>query len=221
MLPEIGESGQCKLSDAKVLVIGLGGLGCPVCLYLAGAGVGHMGLCDPDTVSLSNLQRQTLYGEDLVGKPKVEAAYTRLSKLSSSTVFELFPCGINKDNASEIISAYDLVIDCCDNHATRFLINDVCTHHGKPWIHGSIGAFHGCVATFLPGHAGYEDLYADRDELEATPPSSGGVVGAVPGIVGALEAAEAIKYICGFGDLLTDRLLIMNIKTMTFNIIEL
>lgn len=221
MLAEIGETGQRKLAQAKVLIVGLGGLGCPVGLYLTGAGIGHIGLCDHDVVSLDNLQRQTLYAQDMIGEAKVYAARKRLSALCADTRFELIDTGLTADNAVEIISRYDLVVDCCDNHATRYLIDDVCRELAKPWIHGSIGAFNGCVSTFLPGKPGYADLFADREKLEALPPSSGGVIGAMPGIIGPIEAAEVIKLICGFGDLLSGRLLLANIKSMDFKTIEL
>lgn len=221
MLSEIGETGQQKLADARVLIVGLGGLGCPVSLYLTGAGVGHIGLCDHDIVSLSNLQRQTLYSEDMIGETKVTAARKRLSSLSADTEFELIADGLTADNATAIISRYDLVVDCCDNHATRYLIDDVCRELGKPWIYASIGEYTGCVSTFLPGEKGYADLYADREELEALPPAAAGVIGAVPGIIGSIEAAETIKHICGFGELLSNRLLVADIKSMTFQIIKL
>lgn len=221
MLPEIGLDGQQKLAQARVLMVGLGGLGCPVGLYLTGAGVGRIGLCDADTVSLNNLQRQTLYDESAVGKPKTAAARLRLSALSSVTEFELHPDGLTAANAEAIISHYDMVVDCCDNFATRYLIDDVCAALGKPWVYGSIGAFRGCVSTFLPGGARFADLFPDREEMEAMPPASGGVVGAVPGIVGATEAAEAIKLICGFGELLSGRMLLFDIKTMDFKTVEL
>lgn len=221
ILPEIGEHGQLSLARARVLIIGLGGLGCPVALYLTGAGVGHIGLCDHDSVSLSNLQRQTLYDEAMTGMSKVFAARQRLSALSSDTRFDLFPDGITADNASTVIARYDLVVDCCDNHATRYLIDDTCRRLSKPWIYASIGEFSGCVSTFLPGHAGYADLFPDRNQLESLPPSSGGVIGALPGIIGSIEAAEAIKLICRCGTLLSGRLLIADIQSMTFNTINL
>jgi len=221
ILPEIGENGQRRLADAKVLIVGLGGLGSPASMYLAGAGVGHLGLCDPDTVSLSNLQRQILYSEDMTGESKATAAQRRLFSLSSHTKFDVMPYRLTPDNAHAIISRYDIVVDCSDNHATRYLIDDTCRQLGKPWIYGSIGAFDGYVSTFLPDGPGYGSLFADREELEHMPPASGGVIGALPGIIGSIEAAEAIKLICGFGDLLSSRLLTVNIKTMTFNTINL
>lgn len=221
MLPEIGEEGQRRLLGASALIVGLGGLGCPVGLYLAGAGVGRLGLCDADTVSASNLQRQTLYDEADVGCPKTAAARRRLASLSSATEFDLYPEGLTPDNAEDIIRRYDIVVDCCDNYATRFLLDDVCARLERPWVYGSIGAFEGRVSTFLPGGARYSDFFPDREELSSLPPAAGGVVGAVPGVVGSLEAAEVLKVLCGFGEPLSGRMLAVNIKSMTFNIIEI
>lgn len=221
MLPEIGEKGQRRLKEASVLIVGLGGLGCPVALYLTGAGVGKIGLCDSDKVSVSNLQRQTLYSENMAGEPKSLAALERLSALSSDTEFEILSDGLDGNNAAEIIARYDIVVDCCDNFATRYLIDEVCERLGKPWIFGSIGEFDGRVSTFLPGRTRFTDIFPDKDELSRRPASSGGVIGPLPGIVGSIEAAEAMKVICGFGETLADRLLLIDIKTMTFNTIEI
>lgn len=221
MLPEIGESGQQRLEASSVLVVGLGGLGSPVAQYLAGAGVGRIGLCDRDTVSLSNLQRQTLYSESDIGRPKADAARQRLAAISSTARFEIFPYGLSYANAGEIISGFDMVVDCCDNHFTRYLIDDECDRLLKPWVYGSIGAFEGHVSVFIPGGIRYADLFTDRAALSAQAPSAGGVVGPVAGIVGAIEAAEALKLICGFGTTLAGRILVLDIKTMTFNNIEL
>lgn len=218
MLPEIGEEGQRRLLRSSALIVGLGGLGCPAALYLAGAGVGRLGLCDPDAVSLSNLQRQTLYAEARVGEPKPEAARERLAALNSDVAFELFPEGLTPENAAEVIARYDIVVDCCDNFATRYLISDICRRLRKPWVHGSIGEFSGQVATFLPDAAtGYEDIYPERSELASRPAASGGVLGALPGVVGAIEAAEAIKTLLGMEGTLAGRLLTIDLSTMTFN----
>ena len=148
MLREIGPEGQRRLAGASVLVVGVGGLGSPAALYLTGAGVGRLGLADPDRVSESNLQRQTLYTESQIGRPKTEAARERLAALSSQTRFECYPAGLTAENAREVISRYDLVVDCCDNFPTRYLIDDACAECGKPWVHGSIGEFQGQVALF-------------------------------------------------------------------------
>ena len=220
MLAEIGQEGQRRLAAASVLVVGVGGLGSPAALYLTGAGVGRLGLADPDTVSESNLQRQVLYTEAQIGRPKVEAARERLAEFSSTTRFDLHPEGLTAANARELIPTYDLVVDCCDNFATRYLIDDTCAACGKTWVHGSIGEFVGQVSLFNgPGRHRYAELYPDREALCARPRVAGGVLGAVPGVIGALEAAEAVKWIVGFGDLLDGRLLTIDLKTMQTEII--
>lgn len=200
MLAEIGEEGQRRLSRASALIIGLGGLGAPAATYLTGAGVGHIGLADSDVVSLSNLQRQTLYSEAQIGLPKTDCAFERLSALSSDVRFTLHPEGFTPENAAELISPYDIVLDCCDNFATRYLIDDTCARLGKPWVHGSIGEFFGQVSVFnhIKGRR-YAELYPDREQLLALPRTTAGVLGAVPGVIGAIEAAEAIKVLAGFG----------------------
>ena len=146
MLPEIGEEGQRRLAASAVLIVGLGGLGSAVAPSLTGAGVGRLGLADPDTVSESNLPRQTLYTESQIGRPKPEAARERLAALSSATRFDLYPEGLTAANARELVAAYDLVVDCCDNFATRYLLDETCAAVGRPWVYGSIGAFHGQVS---------------------------------------------------------------------------
>ncbi len=221
ILPEIGEEGQRKLARAAVLVVGIGGLGSPVCQYLTCAGVGRLGLCDSDTVSESNLNRQTLYGENVVGQQKTAAASRRLREMSSQTALDLWPDGLTEENAAEIVGRYDLVVDCCDNHATRYLIDDSCRRANKTWVYGSVGEFEGRVSTFGPQGLSYSDLFPDRDALASLPPSSGGIIGAMPGIVGAIEAAEVIKLICGFGETLEGKLLTINLKELNFNIFEL
>lgn len=220
-LPEIGESGQRKLSEASVLIVGLGGLGSPVATYLVGAGIGRIGLCDSDVVSLSNLQRQVLYTEDEVGLPKTACARSRLSAISGHTVFEEYPDGLTAENAVDIIGAYDIVVDCCDNFRTRYLIDDTCAAIGRPWVYGSIGAFHGQLAV-MNGIKGlrYRALYPDRAELESRPAASGGVLGVVPGVIGAMEAGEVIKLIAGFGEPLDGKLFTINLKTLQTDIIE-
>lgn len=222
MLPEIGEAGQKRLAAARVLVVGLGGLGAPVTTYLTGAGVGIIGLVDGDVVSESNLQRQVLYTEAQIGQPKVACAAKRLHEMSGQTVFRCHSGFLSAGNAAGIIADYDIVVDCCDNFATRYLIDDVCAALGKTWVYGSIGAFHGQVSV-MNGSAGvrYKDIYPDRDALESLPAAHGGVVGTVPGVVGALQANEVIKLIVGFGEPLDGRLFTIDLKTLQTNIIEL
>ena len=220
MLREIGPEGQRRLAEASVLVVGVGGLGSPAALYLTGAGVGRLGLADPDRVSESNLQRQTLYTESQIGRPKTEAARERLSALCSQTRFTCYDEGLTAENAREVIEGYDLVVDCCDNFPTRYLIDDACAACGKPWVHGSIGEFQGQVALFN-GRTGrrYAELYPDREALCRRPRTTSGVLGTVPGVIGTLEASEAIKWIVGFGEPLDGRLFTLDLKTLQTEII--
>ncbi len=221
MLPEIDEEGQAKLSQASVLLVGLGGLGSPVALYLTGAGIGRIGLCDNDTVSVSNLQRQILYSEQTEGQLKAQIANKRLSELSSTTKFDIWKDGLNADNARDIISRYDLIIDCTDNHRTRYLIDDTCQELGKTWIHGAIGNFEGRVSTFVPSGIRYSDLYSDKELLINAEKSAGGVIGPVPGLIGSIQTAEAIKLICGFGETLVGKILTVDLKNLQFNVFDL
>lgn len=215
LLPEIGPEGQQRLLRSAVLLVGLGGLGSAVAPALAAAGVGHIGLADPDTVSESNLQRQTLYTERQIGQPKCEAARERLAALSSHTLYDLHAEGITPENARRIIAGYDLVIDCCDNFPTRYLLDDVCVACGKPWVHGAIGAFGGMVTVFNHRRAKrYAELYPDREALCAREQAAQGVVGSVPAVVGALEASEALKILARFGEVLDGRLFTIDLKTM-------
>ncbi len=221
MLPEISEEGQNKLAKASVLIVGLGGLGSPVSSYLTGAGIGRIGLCDNDTVSISNLHRQILYSEDTEGQLKAQIAYRRLSELSSKTRFDLWENGLNADNSRDMISRYDLIIDCTDNHKTRYLIEDTCRELGKTWIHGAIGNFDGRVSTFTPSGIRYSDLYSDKELLINMKKSTGGVIGPLPGIIGSIQAAEAIKLICGFGETLVGKILTLDLKNLQFNVLDL
>lgn len=151
ILPEIGEDGQQKLKQAKVLIVGVGGLGSPIALYLTGAGVGCIGLVDDDVVSISNLQRQVLYSEKELGKPKAICAAERLSALNSEITIRTYPIRLTEENAQEIISQYDIVVDGCDNFSTRYLINDICAEMGKVYVYGAICGFEGQVSVFHYG----------------------------------------------------------------------
>ncbi|MCM1490352.1 MAG: HesA/MoeB/ThiF family protein [Muribaculum sp.] len=222
MLPEFGEEGQQRLSNAKVLIVGLGGLGTPVALYLAGAGVGRIGLCDPDYVSLSNLQRQVLYIQAQTGMPKVLCARNELRKLNHDVEFEIYSYGLTQENAKEIISQYDLVIDCTDNFETRYLIDDTCHATGIPWVHGAISEFAGEVSVMNHGERPrrLSDLYPDRESLISLPRETMGVIGAVPGVIGSIEACEAIKLIVGLGSSLSGKLFTIDLLTLQTNIID-
>lgn len=222
MLPQIGPEGQRRLAAASVLVVGLGGLGAPAASYLAGAGVGRLGLCDPDTVSLTNLHRQLLYTTEQVGQPKALCAAERLRAQAAPGVCLEPECsGLTPENAATLIGRYDLVVDCTDNYATRYLIDDVCAAVGKPWIYGSVGGFCGQIAVmnYRSGRR-YADLYAEREELQGRPAAAAGIIGATPGVVGAMQAAEAVKLICGCGALADGRLITIDLLNLNTNILD-
>lgn len=222
MLPEIGEEGQRRLASSSVLLVGLGGLGSAVAPILAGAGVGRIGLCDHDTVSWSNLPRQTLYTEEEVGRPKCEAALRRLASLSSATRFECHAEGLTPANAERLIAAYDLVVDCCDNFATRYLLDDACAAAERPWVYGSIGPFEGQASLFNHRRGvRYADLYPDREALCSAPRRTLGVLGSVPAAIGAIEATEALKLLAGMEPSLDGRLFVLDLKNMQCETIAL
>lgn len=221
MLNEIGIEGQRKICSASVLIIGAGGLGSPVATYLAGAGVGRIGIADPDTVSMSNLQRQVLYNETCVGQPKTLCAAQRLNSINSEVEIIRYPDGITPGNAEAIINLYDLIIDCTDNFATRLLIDDTCYKCNKPWVYGSISAFTGQLAVMnYHRHRRYRDLFPEAETLSHNPGSLAGVVGVVPGVIGALQANEALKIITLYGDVLDGQLFYLDFKTLNNYIIE-
>lgn len=219
ILPEIGEEGQRKLKEAKVLIVGVGGLGSPIALYLAGAGVGCIGLVDDDMVSISNLQRQVLYSEKELGKSKAICAAARLSALNSEIRVRHYPTRLTEDNACGIIREYDMVVDGCDNFATRYLINDICVEQGKPYVYGAICGFEGQVSVFNYGDQkkSYRDLYPDEEEMKRIPSPPKGVMGITPAVVGSIEATEVLKVICGFGDVLAGKLWTIDLRTLQSN----
>lgn len=222
LLKEIGEIGQQKLKEASVLIVGVGGLGSPASLYLTAAGIGRIGLMDDDTVSESNLQRQVLYTSDEVGLLKVKCAERRLKSLSPTTVFDIYPYRLNSENADNIIARYDIVVDGCDNYATRYLINDTCIRLGKPYVYGTIGEFQGQAAVFnYQNKFSYRDIYPDETYLTDLPRPEQGVMGAIPGIIGSIEASETIKIITGAGTPLNDRLFTIDALNMDINILSL
>lgn len=226
-LKGFGPEGQQKLSDSKVLVIGAGGLGCPALQYLAAAGVGIIGISDTDTVSITNLQRQVLYGTADVGKKKAEVAAQRLAQLNNEIAIVTHECAISNYNALDIISDYDLVLDCTDNFASRYAINDACVLLQKPLIFGAIYLYEGQVAVFnVAGPDGnktnYRHLFPDPpDPSEVANCNEVGVLGVLPGIIGTLQATEAIKYITGIGEILANRVLTMNLLNYDTIILEI
>lgn len=222
-LPELGREGQDRLRRTRVLVVGVGGLGSPLALYLAGAGVGTLGLVDADTVSVSNLQRQILYTEAEVGLPKVDCAARRLRALNSDVCIEPHPCRLDADNAEALIARYDIVADGCDNFATRYLVSDTCRRLGKPYVYGAIRAFEGQVAVFCHGPQArtYRDLYPDEEGMLRMPPPDNAVMGVTPGIVGCAEANEVLKLAAGYGQPLSGRLWTIDLRTMESYILDL
>lgn len=212
LLPEIGEAGQKKLKAARVLIVGLGGLGAPVSMYLAAAGVGMLGLTDDDRVDVSNLQRQILYTESDAGKFKLNVAEKRLKALNSYVEIFAHPQKITAENALDIVSGYDIVIDGTDNFASHYLLNDACVLANKPLIYGNVHKFEGLVSTVLPKQGPcYRCLYPSAPPPELTPScAEAGVLGVVPGMIGTLQAAEALKIILGLGKTLAGRVLLVN-----------
>lgn len=204
VLREIGGPGQQKLKAAKVLMVGLGGLGAPAALYLAAAGVGMLGLLDPDEVSLSNLQRQILYGVDDIGRGKALSAGLRLSGLNPEIEIEPIPERLTEANARGLMRGYDLVLDGTDDFATRFAVNAACVAEGIPLVSGAIGRWSGQVGVF-PGRPCYQCLVPEAPP-DAETCSVVGVVGALAGVVGSMMALEAVKLIAGAGETLTGRL---------------
>src|SRR4030095_6554906 len=222
VIPEVGLEGQKKLKEAKVLVIGAGGLGSPICLYLAAAGVGKIGIVDFDTVSLSNLQRQVLYNSNDERLPNTEIAGSKLKELKPNTEIVTYNVKLTKDNALEIIKDYDIVADGSDNFATRYLVNDACVILKKPVVYGSILKFEGQVSVFDSTRGPcYRCLYPEPSAPGEIPScEEGGVLGVLPGIIGSLQANEVIKYILGKGDLLTGRLLMFDALKVSFREIK-
>lgn len=215
-LPEVGENGQEKLRKAKVLIVGVGGLGSPAALYLAGAGVGTIGLADDDTVSISNLQRQILYTESEVGQLKVHCAAKRLQALNSEVKVHAYPFRLNPENARRLIAEYDVIVDGCDNFSTRYLLSDSCSALKKPYIYGAIQGFEGQVSVFCYGKEPktYRDLHPDETVTLQMPVPDNSVIGVTPAIVGSVEAGEALKLICGYGDVLAGRLWTVDLRSM-------
>lgn len=222
ILPQIGPEGQQRLRRARVLVVGAGGLGSPVLLYLAGAGVGTIGIVDDDSVSRSNLQRQVLYTEADEGQPKALAAARRLRELNGEVTVEPHTVRMDRANAREIISRYDLVIDACDNFATRYAAGDATAEMGIPYVYGAITGFEGQVSVFNygPHPRSYRDLWPDEQAmLRYDAPK--GVVGPTPAVTGAMQTGEAMKIICGYGEVLAGRLWTIDLLTMQTEIIAL
>lgn len=223
LIPEVGESGQRKLIDARVLLVGAGGLGSPAALYLAASGIGTIGVIDADTVDDSNLQRQVAHNLDRIGMPKVESARIAMEGLNPDVNVETHQVRLTKDNALGIFADYDVIVDGADNFATRYLINDVCVTLNKPNIHGSVFRFEGQATVFLP-HEGpcYRCLFPDLPPPELAPScAEAGVLGVLPGTIGLIQATETIKLILGIGEPLVGRLLLYDALATEFRELRL
>lgn len=223
LIPEIGISGQKRINNAKVLCIGAGGLGSPLLMYLAAAGVGRIGLVDFDFVDVSNLQRQIIHRTKNVGRSKLLSAKESMEDINPLVQIDLFDEQITSKNVTRILEPYDIVVDGTDNFESRYLINDACVHLGKPNVYGSIFQFEGQASVFFADEGPcYRCLYPERPPAGFVPScSEGGVLGVLPGIVGTIQAAEAIKLILGIGDSLIGRLLLIDAKSMKFKQLNL
>jgi len=218
-LPQVGLEGQRLLNQSSVLVIGAGGLGSPVLLYLAAAGIGHIGIVDDDTVDLSNLQRQVIHSTSAIGQPKVESARNRLLELNPELNISTFEIRLSPEHIESIFAEdWDVVIDGTDNLPTRYLIDDACFLNNTPWVYGSIYRFEGQVSVFnFKKSPSYRDLFSEAPPPQSVPScEQGGVLGVLPGVIGSLQANEAIKIILGLGEVLSGRLLIYDAEMMTF-----
>ncbi len=223
ILPEIGIEGQRKLKQASVLIVGVGGLGSPAALYLAAAGVGRLGLVDFDVVDESNLQRQVLYGQRNVGKPKLQSAAERLHDLNPHVEIVTYETPLTSANALDIVREYDVVLDGADNFPTRYLVNDACVLLGKPNVHGSIFRFDGQASVFWAARGPcYRCVFPEPPPPGLVPScAEGGVLGVLPGVIGAIQATEAVKIITGIGEPLIGRLLLYDALEMSFRELKL
>jgi molybdopterin-synthase adenylyltransferase len=229
ILREVGGPGQARLKAARVLVIGAGGLGAPVIQYLAAAGVGTLGLVDDDMVSLSNLQRQVIHSTESIGAPKVTSAARAVAAINPHVAVEAHVLRLGEANAADLVAAYDVVVDGSDNFTTRYLLADTCEAQRRPLVTAAIGTFDGTITTLTPyvtdadGRRlpGYRDLFPEAPPPGLVPTcAQAGVVGALPGILGSLQAMEVIKLVCGIGEPLIGRLLMIDALSMRFETIR-
>lgn len=222
ILPNVGGKGQEKLLAAKALVIGAGGLGSPVSLYLASAGIGVIGIVDSDAVELNNLQRQILHSTKDVGRPKVESARDRLQAINSDVRVSAIKIRLTSENILDIIKDYDIIVDGSDNFPTRYLVNDACVIAKKPLSHGGIFRYDGQAMTIIPGKGPcYRCLFQEPPPPGASPScQEAGILGAVAGVIGVIQANEVLKHVLNVGELLLGRLLVFNALTSSFRIVK-
>jgi len=216
ILPQVGEIGQKKIKSASVLVVGAGGLGSPVLMYLAAAGIGKIGIIDDDKIELTNLQRQIIHSTSSIGELKTESAKKRINQINPEIIVEIFDTRLTIENAKEIINRYDVIVDGTDNFATRYTISDCCEILGKPWVFGSIHRFEGQVSVFnLNGSPNYRDLFPKAPPPELAPNcAEAGVLGVLPGIIGSFQANEVLKIILEMDGILDSELLLIDTQTM-------
>lgn len=217
-LPQIGEAGQTRLAEARVGIVGVGGLGSAAALYLAAAGVGTIGLIDDDEVTLSNIQRQVLFSEKDVGHGKAETAAARLLPMNARLEVRTYVMRLTAENARALLGDYDIIIDGSDNFPTRYAVNDACVLLGKPYVYGSVLQFEGRASLFVPGRGPcYRCLYPEPPPHGTVPTcAEAGILGFLPGVIGNVQAAEAVKWICAIGKPLVGRLLIVDMLAMSF-----
>lgn len=222
LLQDVGIEGQQKILEGKVLIVGAGGLGAPAALYLAAAGVGTIGLVDGDAVDLSNLQRQVIHFTPDIKKPKVLSAKEKIRQINPDVKVITYQTRAMAHNIAEMIKDYDFILDGTDNFPAKFLINDACVLGKKPFSHGGILRFDGQTLTYVPGQACYRCVFENPPPFDAVPScSQAGVLGAIAGMLGTIQAAEALKYLVGKGELLTNRLLVFNALNMQFRTVTI
>ncbi|MGM9699710.1 MAG: HesA/MoeB/ThiF family protein [Prevotella sp.] len=222
LLEGFGQEGQRKLAEGKVLIIGAGGLGSPVALYLAAAGVGTIGIADGDTVDLTNLQRQVIHTTDDVGMAKVESAARKMRSINSDVKVVEINEFIDKPTLMKLAVDYDIIVDATDSYGSKYMINDACVEAGKPFVHGGVLRYEGNVFTHLPGTADYRDIFGDEPTASHVPTASTvGVLGTIVGVIGTIQATEVIKWLTGTGELLTDSILTFDALTWRFSKIEI
>jgi adenylyltransferase/sulfurtransferase len=223
IMPEVGVAGQKKLKASSVLIVGVGGLGSPLAMYLAAAGIGHLGLVDYDVVDFSNLQRQVIHGTSDAGRPKIESARDRLKDVNPYVEVDTYNVSLTSENARNILEGYDLVVDGTDNFPTRYLLNDVCIFTGKPFVFGGIFRFYGQVSVFCTSEGPcYRCLFPSPPPADSVPScAEGGVLGFLPGTIGTIQASEVLKIILGIGRSLQGRLLTYNALEVDFRIFNI
>ena len=222
-LPEINEEGQAKLKSSSVLVVGAGSLGTPVLLYLTASGLGKIGIVDYDKIEEKNLQCQLLYGNKDVGKHKVIIARQRLNEMNPNVDFEILNLEVRKNNVQEIISRYDLVIDTTNRFSSHYIIDDACKSTEKPWIYSSIRGFYGELTVFnYQGGPVFRDIYPDEEvKKERTRPYESGIIAVLPGLMGSIQVTECIKILLNFGEILSGKLISIDLKRNKYSIIRI